>query len=102
MYIGQGGNATGNVTVTGYESNSEDSSTLNITNGALAIGYTDNSNGTLTVSHGGGVFTSGSDQAGVSVYVGYGSNSTGVLTVTGVDFCSGTHSFMGILGAAAP
>ncbi len=82
LYIGQNGNATGNVTVTGVEQNSGFVSQLNITGGALALGYNDFSNGILTVSNGGNVSVSGSDANGIAVYLGYGANATGTLLVT--------------------
>jgi T5SS/PEP-CTERM-associated repeat protein/autotransporter-associated beta strand protein len=81
LYIGYSNTSTGNVTVDGYESNSEDPSTLYVGSGAVMVGY--NGTGGLSFTNGGYGNLDGTDGHGVALYVGYNSNGNGTVSVDG-------------------
>jgi T5SS/PEP-CTERM-associated repeat protein/autotransporter-associated beta strand protein len=90
MYVGNPAGSTGNVTVSGVDEISGNSSGLEVGTGALVVGNA--GQGTLNVTDGGYVEIDGNDSAGVGMYVGNQTGSNANVTVSGVDAASGYSS----------
>jgi fibronectin-binding autotransporter adhesin len=83
LLVGFSNSATGSVTVDGMDATSGLDSQLSVSNGSAVFGY--HGTGCLTVSNGGNVSASGSDDNGIALYLGYHGDSTGVANITGSD-----------------
>ncbi len=98
LYIGYGANATGSVSVSDYDLETEQAAQLIVSNGSVVVGY--NGAGTLAVSNGGNVSITSSDENSVSLYVGQNEGSNGTLTVDGANVTTDGAAVFGDFGNA--
>jgi T5SS/PEP-CTERM-associated repeat protein len=83
VYLGYGPGESSSLLVSGVNSVGNVSSTLNVTEGGVTVGF--DGNGTLTVADGGVANFTGRDSNSAGLVIGQQSDGTGSVTVTGVN-----------------